>query len=234
MWFFKKKQTIGSTGSLSGWTDYHCHILPGVDDGFQDIDKSLEALHRYEELGITEVWLTPHTMEDIPNTTADLRQKFEDFKKAYNHDDDPSKIKLNLASEYMLDNTFEKHLEARDFLTLGSSGIQVLVETSYLTPPADFMDKLSRLKQAGFFPILAHPERYIYMKDNDYKKLKDMDVWFQLNLASLGGGYGNDVKRKAEKLLKLGYYNLSGSDLHRLATLGAILDIPMPKYSIQF
>lgn len=229
MWFFKKKQTIGSSGFLSGWTDYHCHILPKVDDGFQNVNDSLEALRRYEELGVSEVWLTPHTMEDIPNTTADLQQKFEEFRKAYNPDDDPSRIRLHLASEYMLDNKFEQHLEEKDFLTLGDMRTQVLVETSYLTPPADFIDKLMRLKQAGYFPVLAHPERYVYMDDNDYRQLKSMDVWFQLNLASLGGGYGKAVMKKAERMLRLGYYDLHGSDLHRLTTLNSIIDIPIPE-----
>lgn len=66
---------------LTGGIDWHCHILPGVDDGFQEMEKSLEMLATYEEIGIREVWFTPHIMEDVPNTTARLRQVFDSLEK---------------------------------------------------------------------------------------------------------------------------------------------------------
>ena len=72
MWFFKKREKQNII-KLIGFTDYHSHILPGVDDGVQTMDESLEILRLYEEQGIKSVWLTPHIMEDIPNTTAHLR-----------------------------------------------------------------------------------------------------------------------------------------------------------------
>ena len=232
MWPFTKRRTIEQTHYLQGWTDFHCHILPGVDDGFQNTDDSLEALRAYEHLGIKEVWLTPHTMEDTPNTTEGLRQRFEEFRSTYldyvcEEDEGRGleKVTLHLASEYMMDNLFEKHLEDNDFLTLDTYGNQVLVETSYFKPPYDLFGKLERLKSLGYFPVLAHPERYMYMHDDDYKRLKDMDVRFQLNLASLGGGYGSHVKDKAIRMLRQRWYNYQGTDLHKLETLVGIIDI---------
>ena len=58
---------------LPGGIDWHCHILPGVDDGFQEVKKSLEMLCFYEGSGMRDVWLTPHIMEDVPNGTTHLR-----------------------------------------------------------------------------------------------------------------------------------------------------------------
>ena len=75
MWFFKKREKQNII-KLIGFTDYHSHILPGVDDGVQTMDESLEILRLYEEQVIKSVWLTPHIMEDIPNTTAHLRDRF--------------------------------------------------------------------------------------------------------------------------------------------------------------
>ena len=75
MFCFFKNHTIGETGILNGLTDWHSHILPGVDDGFRSIKDSLEALSRYESLGISEVWLTPHVMEDVPNATEVLKNR---------------------------------------------------------------------------------------------------------------------------------------------------------------
>lgn len=65
---------------LPGGIDWHCHILPGVDDGFQEVKKSLEMLCLYEGAGMRDVWFTPHIMEDVPNETTHLRQVFANFQ----------------------------------------------------------------------------------------------------------------------------------------------------------
>lgn len=71
---------------LPGGIDWHCHILPGVDDGFQEVKKSLEMLCLYEGAGMRDVWFTPHIMEDVPNETTHLRQVFANFQKQYQQD----------------------------------------------------------------------------------------------------------------------------------------------------
>ena len=199
---------------LSGFTDYHSHILPGVDDGVKKMEVSLQVLQRYEEMGIAEVWCTPHIMEDIPNTTEGLKARFAELCAVYQ-----GSIKLHLAAEYMLDGLFEERLEQGDLLTLGGEGNQLLVETSYFTPPMDMDQILFRIKQKGYFPVLAHPERYVYMGKERYKELKEKDIRFQLNLSSLAGAYGPEAKTKALWLLKKQYYNLAGSDLHSLRNM---------------
>lgn len=75
---------------------------------------------------------------------------------------------------------------------------------------------LLRIKAKGYIPVLAHPERYTYMNEKDYWRLKGMNVRFQLNLLSLIGAYGPEVRGKAEWLLKNGYYQLCGTDIHSL------------------
>ena len=94
--------------NLEGFADWHCHILPGVDDGVRSMNESLEMLDVYEMAGIKEVWLTPHVMEDVPNTTAMLRARFQDLEKAYS-----GKVRLHLASENMMDNLLLERLEDR-------------------------------------------------------------------------------------------------------------------------
>jgi tyrosine-protein phosphatase YwqE len=194
---------------LNNFTDHHSHILPGVDDGVKKVEVSLKVLERYEQLGIAEVWCTPHIMEDIPNTTEALRARFAELCEAYQ-----GPIKLHLAAEYMMDALFEERLGQGDLLSLGDQGNQLLVETSYFTPPMDMDSILLRIKQKGYYPVLAHPERYVYMDKERYKALKSKDIRFQLNLSSLAGAYGSEAKDKAHWLLKHNYYNLAGSDLH--------------------
>lgn len=210
-WPFQQKQTLAESGILRGMTDYHCHLLPGVDDGVQTFEESLEILQLFEQLGIREVWLTPHVMEDIPNTTAGLRSRFEQLCSRY-----AGNIRLHLAAEYMLDNLFKERLAHRDLLPLGEEGSHLLIETSYFNPPVDLYTMLEKIKSAGYHPVLAHPERYVYMGEKDYHRLRESGVIFQLNLPSLVGVYGNLIKKKAERLCSKNMINLYGTDTHRL------------------
>lgn len=214
MFGFLRNRTIGETGILHGMTDWHCHILPGVDDGFRSLEDSLEALSRYESLGVSEVWLTPHVMEDVPSTTEALKNRFSELCDAYK-----GPLRLYLAAEYMMDNLFERRLRDRDLLPLGTGGKHLLVETSYYNPPAGLVEILKSIKTAGYFPVLAHPERYMYMDMEDYSALMDSGVRLQLNLCSLVGMYGKEVQKKAFRLLRKGYFSIVGTDLHRLSQL---------------
>lgn len=199
---------------LKNFTDHHSHILPGVDDGVKKMEVSLKVLEKYEQLGIAEVWCTPHVMEDIPNTTEGLRQRFAELCEAYK-----GPIKLHLAAEYMMDGLFEERLAKGDLLTLGDEGNQLLVETSYYTPPMDMELILKEIKRKGYFPVLAHPERYVYMNKERYHELKADGIRFQLNLSSMAGAYGPEAKKKAQWILRKKYYNLAGSDLHSIRNI---------------
>ena len=194
--FLKRKVSIADSGILKGMTDYHSHLLPGVDDGVKTMAETLKILEEMEKQGIRKVWFTPHIMEDIPNKTADLKKKFAEVQVAYQ-----GNIVLHLAAENMLDNLFEVRLEKDDLLPIEKDGKRyLLVETSYFNPPMDLYDILKQIQQKGYYPLLAHPERYEYMTMKDYKALKDANVVFQLNLPALGGMYGKGVQQKAGTL----------------------------------
>lgn len=214
MWLFSGKTSLERSGIFLGFTDWHSHILPGVDDGVRTMDESLAILRRYEELGVKVVWLTPHIMEDVPNTTAHLRQRFAELKSAYK-----GSIVLHLAAENMLDSLFEERLAKNDLLPLGEGDGHLLVETSYYNPPMNFHDLLERIKQNGYTPVLAHPERYTYMEQSDYRQLKSMGVLFQLNIFSLIGYYSPIVKKKAEWLLTNKFYDICATDIHNIEYL---------------
>ncbi len=211
MWFFSSKKNLADSGLLKGFAECHCHLLPGVDDGVKTLDEALELLSAYEDAGIESAWLTPHVMEDMPNATDDLRRRFDDLCAAYR-----GPLKLSLASENMLDNLFEERLAANDFLPIGERRDHLLVETSFFTPPSDLDDKLRRVMEAGYFPLLAHPERYMYMEVDEIERLHGWGIRLQLNLYSLLGMYGPEAEHKARKLLRKGLYSAVGTDTHRL------------------
>lgn len=212
MWFFKEKvSSLDDSGMFAGLTDWHSHVLPGVDDGIKTLADSLEVLRHFEGKGVKTLWLTPHIMEDYPNTTDKLRARFEELKGAWD-----GNLELRLASENMLDALFEERLEAGDLLPIGDNADHLLVETSYFSPPMGFDGMIDSIKSAGYYPLLAHPERYTYMDESDYRKLRDKGVKMQLNYVSLVGGYGETARKKSIWLLKNGYIDVVGSDIHRL------------------
>ena len=275
--FWNKKHTIAASGILQGAVDHHSHILPGVDDGVETMDEALRILATYETLGIKELWLTPHIMEDIPNSPQKLQARFEELKAAYTGD-----IQLHLAAEYMIDNHLRKLLQEikncpscvrgasnavaegdkttepqgeislinncpscvrgasnavaegdPPLLPIGTSGKHILVETSYYNAPMRFNDTLQQIKSLGYFPLLAHPERYMYLSNADYTKLHSQGVKFQFNLASLAGGYGKAVKKKAEWLLSNGLYSVAGTDLHCEDAIEYITNCKLSKQAVE-
>ena len=156
-------------------------------------------------------------MEDVPNATEVLKNRFSELCDAYK-----GALRLHLAAEYMMDSLFERRLRDRDLLPLGTGGKHLLVETSYFNPPAGLVEILKSIKTAGYFPVLAHPERYMYMDMEDYSALMDSGVRLQLNLCSLVGMYGKEVQDKAFRLLRKGYFSIAGTDLHRLPQLESL------------
>ena len=212
-----------------GLTDWHSHILPGVDDGVEDMPTSLAILSEYEKMGIKEVWLTPHIMEDVPNTTSQLRNRHEELLQAYH-----GPIVLRLASENMIDSLFYDRLADNDLLPIGHRHNMLLVETSTFNAPIDFEETLKEIMNKGYYPLLAHPERYTYLHTSgDYQKLKEIGVLFQLNLLSLTGFYGKTAMEKSHKMLKGGMYDAFGSDLHRQEQLLYLNRLSLTKGSSQ-
>lgn len=208
----------GKEVDFNGFTDWHSHILPGVDDGVKILDESLAILDEYEKMGFREVWMTPHIMEDMPNATESLRNKFTQLEDAYN-----GPICLNLASENMIDLLFSERLAARDFLPIGRQGKMLLVETSCFNSPMGFEKTMERIKDAGLCPLIAHPERYAYVESSaEFGRWKDMGCGLQLNLLSLGGFYGPRAMELSRMMLKNRMYDCVGTDIHKPAQVTAL------------
>ena len=210
--FFNSRKSLAESGLMNGFVDNHSHILFGVDDGVKTLEESLGILDYMEKSGVHKVWLTPHIMEDVPNTTEFLRKRFEELKSAYH-----GGLELSLASENMIDTLFMERMKQKDFLLHDDN--KLLVETSTWSAPMDFWDIVDSLVVAGYTPIIAHPERYRYMTMTDYERLHDMGALLQLNIPSILGVYGEEVAHKSEALLEKGLYSMTGTDCHRFRAL---------------
>ena len=226
--FFKKKSPI-TAHFPTNFVDIHSHILPAIDDGSKSLDESVALLKRMYDYGIRSFIFTPHVMEGVwENSSEGIQQKLLELKNHLTTIDFPS-IHISVAAEYLLDHNFNKLLEARDVLTL--KGTKILIEMSYINAPVNLYDILFKIQIAGYQPVLAHPERYVYLhqKYNEYAKLKEAGCLFQLNLLSLSNYYGPHVQSVATKLLKDQFIDFVGSDVHNQRHLKYLETINNPK-----
>lgn len=203
--------------------DIHNHLLPAVDDGFQKADDSYKAIRRMIDAGCHEFVFTPHMNPDVnPDVNeAMLKSAYDAFSKGL-----PLGIKTHLAAEYMVVDNFESRLENPSSLLLQPDG-SILIEMSYYFRSLNLENVIFQLSLQGIRPILAHPERYVYMADclKDFDKLRDMGCCFQMNLMSLTGCYGKSSVAIMKYLVGNGFYDFKASDLHTLGQLDSILSI---------
>jgi protein-tyrosine phosphatase len=193
--------------------DIHSHILPTIDDGAATIEESISLTESLRDFGITQFIATPHIMSHVWNNTRDqiITKKAStllEFEKR------EKEITLRAAAEYMMDETFVKLFKSGELLTLKDN--YVLVEMSYINAPIQLYSNIFDLQVAGYIPVLAHPERYLFYHKNfdDYKKLKRAGCLFQMNLLAIVGYYGTEITKIATELLQKGMYDYVGSDVH--------------------
>lgn len=228
MFFWNSSIKVSDSGLLKGYTDYHCHLLPGVDDGVRKPSMTIDLLNLMQQHGVKEVFFTPHVMEEMPNTPESLREVYDDILPTL-HGEPCKDITLHLAAENMLDGFFS--LERAMQLPLPDD--HLLVETSYFTPPYNMKDLLRQIMASGKYPLLAHPCRYQYMGEKDYEELRAMRIHFQLNIPAVSGLYGTEVQKKSFWLLDHGYYVLTGTDTHSLKQYQAFLDTKLPRKRVK-
>ena len=208
---FKRQPTLESLACLR--VDMHSHLLPGIDDGAQTMQDSLTLIRRMIDLGYTELWTTPHVMADLyPNSSANILDKLEEVRVALRSAG--IDIPINAAAEYLLDEGFADRIDRNDLLTL--PGKRVLVEMSFVSPSPLLDHYIFQLQTKGYRVILAHPERYLYYRNqlDHYERLHSRGVEFQMNLLSLSGHYGNPTYDNALYLLENGMVDFFGTDLH--------------------
>jgi len=209
--FFKKKERTKKIPQLR--VDLHSHLIPGIDDGSHNMDESLSLLKGMETLGYQKLITTPHIMLDAyRNTPKIIKNGLEELRTAARKEG--MAIKIDAAAEYYMDDGFIHLIEEGDLMTVNEK--YLLFETSYVSKPLRTEEMIFEITSAGYTPIMAHPERYRYIKDpmKEYGRFKELGVLFQVNLNSFGGYYGKSAKILADFLSKNGMIDFLGSDVH--------------------
>ena len=215
MLFFKKNRPLLKELIPSDYIDIHSHLLPGIDDGAATIEDTISLISQLKAIGVKEFITTPHIINSVWNNTKEsIELKYNETVSFLKNKSEGIVIK-SVGAEYMLDSFFFDIIKRGDpLLTLKDN--YVLVEMSYLNAPHQLYDMIFELQIAGYIPVLAHPERYLfyYPHFEEYYKLKKAGCLFQLNLLSTVGYYGIGVASLTKKLLHNELYDFVGSDVH--------------------
>ena len=210
--FFKSKPALKDL-IPDNFVDIHSHLLQGIVDGAKTFEDTLELSTGLLDIGFSQFITTPHIYQNVWDNTKEQIEEVEmttklDLKK------NGISIPFRVAAEYLLNDHFIKLCQAGEILPLKDK--YVLVEISYTNPPIQLYSIIFDLRVAGYTPVLAHPERYVYYHYDfdEYLKLKKAGCYFQLNLLAVTGYYGEGITKIAEKLLQKGMYDFVGSDVH--------------------
>jgi protein-tyrosine phosphatase len=213
LFFFSKNKSVLKDLIPDNHVDIHSHLLPGIDDGARTFSDTLSLTKSLMEIGVSQFITTPHVIQFVWNNTLEqiIAKKDATVLELEAHQ---ITIPFRSAAEYLMDDQFVKLIHSRELLTLKDN--YVLVEMSYINAPIQLYDVLFDLQVAGYIPVLAHPERYLFYHNNfnEYLKLKRAGCLFQLNLLAVVGYYGAGVTNIAEQLLQKGMYDFVGSDVH--------------------
>ena len=202
--------------------DIHSHLIPGIDDGSSSLEESMLMIRKLSVLGYRKLVTTPHIMSDAyRNTPENIRAGLETVRNAIAAEGIP--IEIDAAAEYYLDEVFAQTLGSRELLTFGGDKKYILFETSYVASPMVLNDVIFDLLTKGYTPVLAHPERYQYLWNDDaveeVRKLRARGILVQVNLTSFGGRYSKRAASIARGLAQEGLIDFVGTDLHHPAQL---------------
>lgn len=220
--FKKNKKELSQDIDLSILnTDIHSHFIPGIDDGSKSMEESIFLLKQMEEFGYKKVITTPHVYYDsFLEGIEVLDQKVEELK--VNAKFNGIKLQIEVGGEYLLDDDISDRIKNKQIKTFSDNF--VLIEFPMTNQPMGYEKWLFDLQLAGYNIILAHPERFLYFYEDkkQYFSLKDRGIYFQMNIGSISGYYGNKVKDVAEYLIKENMIDLVGSDCHGQRHIDAI------------
>jgi tyrosine-protein phosphatase YwqE len=211
--FRRKEESYQKAQAIT--VDMHSHLLPAIDDGVQSYEQSISIIKEFVELGYKKIITTPHIMGDFyrntPEIILDRLDKLNDIIRELQ-----LPIEVEAAAEYFLDESFMERLHKKEKLLCFGAKKYVLFETSFLNPSPFISQAVFMMQTQGYKPILAHPERYVYLFDNLEKlfELHEKGCLLQVNMTSLVGYYSKPSKIIAEKLIDTKLVSFLGTDCH--------------------
>lgn len=196
-----------------GYIDIHSHLLP-VQDGPATMEEAISALKIASWSGIEKIIMTPHFFS--ANDTYEQREIDKIFNRLKGIVDELKlSIKIFLGNELNIDEKVLECLAEGKARTLAGTDF-ILAEYPFYQVPCNYINILHELLDNGYTPIMAHPERNVFLSDHyeDIREMKAMGCKIQINAASLLGGYGTDAKKHAKRMLADELIDFIASDSH--------------------
>lgn len=194
--------------------DLHSHILPGVDDGAEDMKMALEMAQLYVENGYDQIIATPHWIEY--GGTTKRSENIEVLASFIRKLEEAGiELKVRLGNEFFITPNLVQYVINQEGATLNNSDY-VLVELPMRDYPQYTENVIFDLQLKGYKPIIAHPERYEYFRETPevLAKLIERGIYTQMNLPSLTGQYGKEVQKSAKVFLEHQMVHFLGTDSH--------------------
>lgn len=198
------------------YTDIHCHMLPGVDDGSDSMDTTISMLGIAYEEGCTKIVLTPHYEAGANKYEPKQLDKIYDEVKKEAKDRYPG-LELYLGNELLYEPGVVSHVKDGLVHTMGGTKY-ILVEFNIRISYKELYNALKELVQGRFRPIVAHVERYQCLTGNMDRiyEICDLGVLLQMNAESIFGSIFDERVRWCRKLMKERYISFLGTDAHDL------------------
>ncbi|MGC9195053.1 MAG: tyrosine-protein phosphatase [Syntrophobacteraceae bacterium] len=202
--------------ALSGkMIDFHCHILPGIDDGARDLDESVAMAKIAVEDGISGIVCTPHVSTVFPdNNRARVLDCVEQLRTRLFEEAIP--LEIYPGSELAMDSDLGEKLESRELLSVNDNHNVALVEMTVDIIPPNIERFFWSVESAGIDIVLAHPERNPYLMKDPSRLLKwvQMGIMIQITASALEGKHGSRVSDFVKNLLRRRMVHLVASDAH--------------------
>lgn len=194
--------------------DCHCHILPSLDDGARTMEESVRLARKQVSWGYQQAVCTSHRNRLYPNTPAMVLEACDRLREELARQGIPLELVPSL--EYRLvPETWPDTLRNGWLLPWEGNHILIELPISDGTQVGDIVpeEEVRKLVADGYQPVLAHPERYLYLTPDRYESLKEAGALFQRNVGAIEGLYGPAVSARARELDARGFYDLLGTDL---------------------
>ena len=206
------------TAEVGGaYADFHSHLVPGVDDGSRSLDDSLHAIGLMTAAGVDRIITTPHLRASLL-TSSRFDPAMEHMDRRWRRVRDAAratwpKLDFRRGFEVRLDTPAPDLSDPR--MRLGGTRF-VLVEWAAFMARLGSPEMLSRLVDAGYVPVLAHPERYhgIDRELRIVRAWKNAGAHLQANYGSLAGQYGPKPRALVRRFLQEGLVDYLSSDFH--------------------
>ena len=195
--------------------DIHIHILPGIDDGPDDMDEALAMCRQATADGVTRLVAAPHMLNGMYDVTPDMaREGVVELRRRL--EEEGIDLDVAVGADVHVTTDLPDLLAQGEVLTIGDHGRHIMLELSQDVMPPGLLDVLFELQLASVTPIITHPERNLEVQSDPDALLPLVEAGnlVQVTADSLTGRFGERPQRCVRELMERRLAHFVASDAH--------------------